>query len=47
MKAFNVNMEVQSMAKGNIKLLVDLTNIMVVHIMNNKIGYFDKFVLRE
>ena len=26
---------------------VDLTNIMVVHIMNNEIGCFNQFVLRE
>ena len=29
------------------KLFVDLTNIMVVHIMNNEIGCFNQFVLRE
>ena len=31
----------------NTKLFVDMTNIMVVHIMNNEIGCFNKFVLRE
>ena len=31
----------------NTKLFVDLTNIMVVHIINNKIGCFDHFVLTE
>ena len=31
----------------NTKLFVDLTNIMVVHIMNNEIGCFNQFVLRE
>ena len=29
------------------KVFVDMTNIMVVHIMNNEIGCFDQFVLRE
>ena len=31
----------------NTKLFVDLTNIMVVHIMNNEIGCFNQFFLRE
>ena len=31
----------------NTKLLVDLTNKMVVHIMNNEIGCINQFVLRE
>ena len=31
----------------NTKLFVDLTSIMVIHIMNNEIGCFDQFVLRE
>ena len=31
----------------NTKLFVDLANIMVVHIMNNEIGCFNQFVLRE
>ena len=31
----------------NTKLFVDFTNIMVVHIMNNEIGCFNQFVLRE
>ena len=31
----------------NTKLFVDLTNIMVVHIINNEIGCFNQFVLRE
>ena len=29
------------------KLLVDLTNIMVVHIMNYEIGCFNQFVLGQ
>ena len=28
------------------QLFVDLTNIMVVHIMNNKTGCFNQFILR-
>ena len=31
----------------NTKLFVDLTNIMVVHIMNNEIGCFNQFILDE
>ena len=31
----------------NTKLFVDLTNIMVVHIMNNEIGCYNQLVLRE
>ena len=31
----------------NNKLFVDLTKIMVVHIMNNKIGCFKQFVLKR
>ena len=31
----------------NMKLFVDLANIMVVDITKNEIGYFNKFVLRE
>ena len=31
----------------NNKLFVDFTNIMVVHIMNNEIGCFNQFILRE
>ena len=43
MKVYRLNNEIGQ----NTNFFVDLTNVMVVHIMNIKIGCFNQSVLRE